>query len=276
MRTPSRSRRWVSRSVSSGSSCAMSRSSTSTTVTSAPSRRKAWASSTPIGPPPMTTSDAGIVSRSNASACVKKPASSRPGIGGIAARVPVAMTNLRARKRRPPTSTSCGDTKRADPSTTSTPMARKRSGSSCGSIRARTSRTLASTSAPLTSGATVRRPKAPASRNRFATRAEPMRALDGTHPVQRQSPPSRSRSTSAARAPNPALPAVVTRPAVPPPMATISKLSSSKGSSSATASRKVTPLTPSFFAKARAASIISGVRSVAVTTAPALANASAV
>src|SRR6185503_12038338 len=47
-----------------------------------------------------------------------------------------------------------------------------------------------------------------------------MRALLGTQPVFRQSPPMRCFSTRAARPPRPAVPAAVTRPAVPPPITT--------------------------------------------------------
>jgi hypothetical protein len=42
-----------------------------------------------------------------------------------------------------------------------------------------------------------------------------MSAFDGTQPVFRQSPPSKCRSTSATRAPRPAAPITLTRPAVP-------------------------------------------------------------
>jgi hypothetical protein len=47
-----------------------------------------------------------------------------------------------------------------------------------------------------------------------------MSALDGTHPTFRQSPPIRSRSISATRAPSVAAPTALTRPAVPAPMTT--------------------------------------------------------
>ena len=51
-------------------------------------------------------------------------------------------------------------------------------------------------------------------------RADAMNAFDGTHPVFRQSPPRRCRSTSATRAPRPAAPMALTSPAVPPPTTT--------------------------------------------------------
>jgi hypothetical protein len=70
-----------------------------------------------------------------------------------------------------------------------------------------------SASTPVTS-----MPTAPARRASAAARAERMMAFDGTQPVTRQSPPSRARSTSATRAPSPAAPIALTRPAVPPPI----------------------------------------------------------
>src|SRR3990172_10891831 len=47
-----------------------------------------------------------------------------------------------------------------------------------------------------------------------------MSAFDGTHPKLRQSPPIFFPSMSATRPPRPAVPAAVTRPAVPAPMTT--------------------------------------------------------
>ena len=49
-------------------------------------------------------------------------------------------------------------------------------------------------------------------------RAEEMSALLGTQPKLRQSPPIKLRSISATRPPSPAVPAAVTRPAVPAPI----------------------------------------------------------
>ena len=47
-----------------------------------------------------------------------------------------------------------------------------------------------------------------------------IRALDGTQPTFKQSPPMRCRSTSATFAPRPAAPAAATSPAVPAPTTT--------------------------------------------------------
>src|SRR3954451_7965566 len=57
------------------------------------------------------------------------------------------------------------------------------------------------------------------------SRAVATSAFVGTHPVQRQSPPSFSRSISATLRPSRAQPDAVTSPAVPPPMMTTSKFS---------------------------------------------------
>ena len=55
-----------------------------------------------------------------------------------------------------------------------------------------------------------------------AERAHASNALLGTQPVHRHSPPIRCFSISATRAPRPAAPAAVTRPAAPPPIAIMS------------------------------------------------------
>src|SRR3954453_8037848 len=57
------------------------------------------------------------------------------------------------------------------------------------------------------------------------SRAVATSAFVGTHPVQRQSPPSFSRSISATLRPSRAQPDAVTSPAVPPPMTMMSKSS---------------------------------------------------
>src|SRR5437879_11815644 len=53
-----------------------------------------------------------------------------------------------------------------------------------------------------------------------STREERITHLEGTQPTLRQSPPSRYLSIRATRAPSPAAPAAVTRPAVPAPITT--------------------------------------------------------
>ena len=58
------------------------RSPTSSTVTRTPNRASAWASSAPIGPPPMTTSEPGTDSIRRTSRLVQYGVSASPSIGG--------------------------------------------------------------------------------------------------------------------------------------------------------------------------------------------------
>ncbi len=71
-------------------------------------------------------------------------------------------------------------------------------------------------SAPSLSGT----PSRAASCTSPTTREERITHLEGTQPTFKQSPPSRYRSIRATRAPSPAAPAAVTRPAVPAPITT--------------------------------------------------------
>ena len=101
---PSRSKTSATTAPASGSSGISRCGAASTTVTWVPKRAKPWASSQPIAPPPMTTSDAGaavVLQRSRGSSRPARPTprgrSARPSIGGIAGAVPVAMHD-RARR----------------------------------------------------------------------------------------------------------------------------------------------------------------------------------
>ena len=85
---------------------------------------------------------------------------------------------------------------------------------------ARSERTRSITRAKSTRGSPASTPQAPAPRTVAATRAEASRALEGTQPKLRQSPPRRRRSTRATFPPSPAAPAAATSPAVPAPMTT--------------------------------------------------------
>ena len=78
------------------------------TVTSAPRRRWACAISMPMGPPPITIRCSGAAFRSKIVSLVRKGTSSRPGMGGWAARDPVASTKRRALIVVPPASTVSG------------------------------------------------------------------------------------------------------------------------------------------------------------------------
>ena len=95
--TPSRRSTSVMRTPDCGSSTASSRSAASTIDTAVPNRANTWPSSTPMAPPPSTTSDDGAVSASMASRLVQyRPSrSASPGIGGAHALAPAATTTAR-------------------------------------------------------------------------------------------------------------------------------------------------------------------------------------
>ena len=106
---PSAANAFSSSSAASGSSCSSSRSAASTIVTRTPNRAKTWANSQPIGPPPITTSDAGSSVSATASRLVQYGVSARPSIGGALGVVPVLSTMpLRATYVVPPTATPSG------------------------------------------------------------------------------------------------------------------------------------------------------------------------
>ena len=111
----SRSKRAVRIAAASGSSRGRRRGSRLTIATSLPSRRKACASSQPIGPAPTTSRRRGRSVKEKIVSLVRKPASARPGTGSVAAREPVATTARLKRSCWPPTSTVSGPTKRASP-----------------------------------------------------------------------------------------------------------------------------------------------------------------
>ena len=163
--------------------------------------------------------DAGGRSSAKTLSDVRKPAASSPAIGGTAGREPVASRTKRVRSVSPPTRTAWGPASVAgSPTRTSTPSARKRSGSS--SVRAMRSCTAwmrAQTAARSTSGAAAPTPYSPAVRTWWATFALAMSVLEGTHPVHRQSPPTRSRSTTQTRTPSVAANSAATMPPDPIP-----------------------------------------------------------
>ena len=67
----------------------------STSETVVPKRAKAWASSAPIAPPPMTTIEAGRSGVASTSRLVQNGVSARPSTGGAAGEVPVLSTTPR-------------------------------------------------------------------------------------------------------------------------------------------------------------------------------------
>ena len=97
-----------------------------------------------------------------------------------------------------PTRTVCGPViVAASPMRSSSPIARKRSGSSSVSAIDRcTARTRSNTRAVSIRGSTGSIPSSPAVRMWWARLAEASSAFEGTQPVHRQSPPTRSRSTT--------------------------------------------------------------------------------
>ena len=175
-------------------------------------------------PPPITSSLAGSESRSQTVSLVRVVAPSRrPGTGGTAGAAPVHRRARRKPRVFPSTSSEASPVKRARPVITWTPLRRSVSGESTGAISAIDARTPAITSAKSTETSPTSMPLVDALRADEATAAAAMRALLGTHPVHRQSPPVRSLSTSATRAPSLAAVVEATMPAVPPPTTTRSQ-----------------------------------------------------
>ena len=79
---PSRANTSATTGCASGSSGPRMCGPSSSTVTRTPNRATAWASSAPIGPPPITASDPGRVSMRRMSRLVQNGVSARPSIGG--------------------------------------------------------------------------------------------------------------------------------------------------------------------------------------------------
>ena len=138
-------------------------------------------------------------------------------MGGTRGAEPVAITKRRADTRAAPATSSRGPVKRPRSRSTVTPMPSKRSTESWGAMPAITPWTWSCTALKSTSGACARRPSAPAWRWATAALALASRALDGTQPVFRQSPPIVPGSISTVRAPSSAAPAATERPAEPAP-----------------------------------------------------------
>ena len=216
----------MTRVAASGASLPRMRSDPSTRVTSAPRRAKAWASSHPIGPPPSTARRPGSARMSHRLALVSTRSRSRPGIGGTTGCAPVASRACRNRTRRPSTSAVSGPVSRAVPASTCTPAASRAAGESVGAMLSIAPCTWAITRVKSTVTPPTSTPRRPAVRAPAAACPAARRDLDGTHPVHRQSPPVRSRSTSSTRAPRPAAVLAPTRPAVPPPSTSRSQGSS--------------------------------------------------
>jgi hypothetical protein len=189
----------------------------STSTTWLPRRAKPWPSSHPTGPPPRTSSRVGSSSRSHTDSEVRGPAALRPATSGTSGAEPVATRAWVKATGRPSTSALRVPVKLSVPCATATPDSRNAAGESIGSIAAIASRTCRITAGKSTCTSTTDTPSRLASRAADAAWADASRDLLGTHPVHRQSPPVRSRSTSSAVAPSSAAVCAATRPAVPPP-----------------------------------------------------------
>ncbi len=104
----------------SGSAAGSSPAASSTMVTRDPSRARAWPSSRPTGPAPITSRRAGRERMVSTSALVRCGVSANPGIGSATGPAPVAMITRGARSRSPSTETTPGSSKRASPRTSRT------------------------------------------------------------------------------------------------------------------------------------------------------------
>src|SRR6266568_4419528 len=165
--TPSRASASRTTAAHSGSSLA-SGLAASITIASAPSRRNPCASSSPIGPPPITTRRRGHSARSKMVSLVKYGTRSSPGIGGTAGEDPVASTKRRALISNSPTATVRLSLKRAAPTMTRTPSPLKRSTESLGAIAAMTRCTCSCTLPKSTCGRCAAMPNGAPRRNAFA------------------------------------------------------------------------------------------------------------
>ena len=147
------------------------------------------------------------------SACV----ASSPGIGGRLGAAPVASRAWVNRTGLPSTVACPGPVNSTVPCRTVAPVSSIASGESIGAMWSIAPRTCFITAGKSTSTPCTVIPRSPACRAPAAAAAAASSDLDGTQPVQRQSPPVRSRSTSSTRAPIRAAVLAPTMPAVPPP-----------------------------------------------------------
>lgn len=196
----------------------------STTVTSAPSRRKAWASARPVRPAPSTMRCEGQTVSSEIVSGVRNGVASRPEIGGRIGAEPVATTNRRALiSSSLPVVTEAGLTKRPVPSTTRTPSAAIRAFNSLRAALASTSRRYARTRAKSTVGwAWI--PKAAPS---VAIRAQPAAVINALASNARRLPPICPFSTRTTGTPKAAAEVATASPPAPPPITHKSALMSS-------------------------------------------------
>ena len=179
--TPSRSSTAVTAACASGSSRPRIVGAPSTTVTRDPSRRNAWASSTPIGPPPSTSRCSGSSRSENTVRLSRYGSSASPSAGGTSARDPVATTSRSKVVRRPSTSTLSGPVTTAQPVSRSMPCVFSSSGDSSCSTSATTRATRSMTARKSTRTSAVK-PYASPERAACTRRAVSSSALLGTQP----------------------------------------------------------------------------------------------
>lgn len=122
-------------------------------------------------------------------------------MGGMAGEEPEQMIAWWNSTGRPSIVALCRPVNVRSPDSTRTPAASKDSGESTGSMVRIADRTLSITFTKSTETPSTRTPRREEVRAFAARAAAAKMALDGTHPVHKQSPPVRSRSTKSTRAP---------------------------------------------------------------------------
>ncbi len=170
---PSRSNASAISALDSGSSGPRIRSRPSTTVTRLPNRANICASSSPIAPPPSTTSDSGTVVVAIASRLVQYGVPSSPGIGGTTGADPVAMTMpRRVVNVVSPTTTRPGPSRRALSRTSRPPFFSNRSAATW-SFQSSVASSRMRFATGAKSGSTVAVPETPSMRRASASRLAP-------------------------------------------------------------------------------------------------------
>src|SRR5712664_1998537 len=220
---PSASRCGRSAAPASGSSRPRNVGPASITVTAEPRRAKACPSSTPMAPPPRMASEAGSSLGIAAWRLVQNSTVSRPGMGGIAAVLPLAITTARrAMSWSPLTSTVRKSVSVPSPRKSLAPVA---SIAAAGRLSSRL-RAIHSTRVETLGKSTLH-----STRDAASTRARPASVsvsperssvFEGTQPQYGHSPPTSSRSTTASVRPLPCSPPAIASPATPPPRHTTS------------------------------------------------------
>ena len=188
-----------------------------------PRRAKACPSSMPMAPPPRIASDTGSSVGIAAWRLVQKSTESRPGMGGIAVVLPLAITTARrATSSSLPTVIVRGSVNFPSPRKSLAPVA---SIAAAGRLSSRL-RAIHSTRVETLGKSTLHSTRDAAStRARSASLSvspERSSVLEGTQPQYGHSPPTSSRSTTASVSPLSCRPTAIASPATPPPRQTTS------------------------------------------------------